>query len=794
MKKKVSARTCLVLLLLGFNGFSFRLIAQNKKEDSLVKVLSVQKDTARISTLLKLAAIHFRDTTNVPLKYLEEAYNLVKASGIKKYSGDYFLALGKYKETKGDFDAVVKQYNEALSMYKLANYAPGQIEANLSNGLWHGRNGKFRPANNYFLKGSELAKASGNTKALAQNLYFYAKTFESLGENQSAIKYYNTSLELYEQRHDSDGIGKIYNALGGCYKELHDLTKAIDHYVKAEKIFRLMGRKRDYAGCLVNMGNVYHSIPNEKQALNSYTEAEKILVSINEVEYLANVRHNIANILMDNGKYDEALEKFNQTKEVYIKIGDKNKLAVSLGSVAEIYFRKKQYDKGLPLVIEALEIKRESGDQEGICRYLIEAGNFYYNTDREKEALINYKEALELATKTGLTTHQLTALKSLGSLSEKANDFKLSADYFKRYADLKDTVFKNESAEKIAEMEALYKTERQSAEITELNQQKEKQESQIKINNLQKNILLGGVIVLFVIAFLIFNRYRLKQRSNLQLQNAYNEIQVNRDEISLQRKEIMDSIRYAKRIQEAILPPDGQLNDYFPEHFIYYLPKDIVSGDLYWFTKIKGTLMLAAVDCTGHGVPGAFMSVMGVNHLNYIVNDKQITDPAGVLKELDQTIFTSFAKENADKNIQDGMDMALCAIHLESNVLNFSGAHRPLIHIRNGVITELKPAKASIGGYINEKKLFFNDSIQLQKGDCIYMFTDGYADQFGGPRGKKFKYKQLLEMILGNVNEPMETQKQKLAQAFDNWKAWHTTNNKSGLEQVDDICIIGIRI
>ncbi|MEO6304192.1 MAG: tetratricopeptide repeat protein [Bacteroidia bacterium] len=781
---------CLVFIGINFSDFS----QTKKKEDSLLLVLKTQKDTARISTLLRLAIIHARDTTIVPLNYLQEAYNLAKTSGDKKHSGDYFMALAKYKESKGDFDAVVKQYNEATKMYNEANYVPGQIEANYTNGIWHARNDKFRLANPLFLRASQLARASDNTKAFALNLYFYAKTFQSLGENIPALKFYKLALDIYVQRKDSDGIAKSYNALGGSYKEINDFTNAIDCYVKAQKIYQPMGRKKDYAGCLVNIGNVYLNLPNEEKALENYYDAEKILIEINDVEYLANVRHNIGNILMDQGKLDLALEKFQQTKVVFQQIGHTEHYAVCLGSIAEIYFRKKQYEKGLALVVEALALKRESGDQDGICRYLIQAGNFYYNTDRNKEATLNYEEALGIARKTGLVTHELSALKSLGMHLERLGDYKASADYYKQYADLKDTTFKKESTQKIAEMEALYKNEKQASEIAVLNQQKEAQENEIKMNSLQKNILFGGLVLILLIAFLLFNRYRLKQRSNLQLQSAYNEIQVNRDEISLQRKEIMDSIHYAKRIQEAILPPEGQLNNYFSEHFIFYLPKAIVSGDLYWFSKVKDTVMIAAVDCTGHGVPGAFMSVMGVNHLNYIVNDKQITNPANVLTELDQTIFSSFAKENTDKSIQDGMDMALCAIHLESNVLNFSGAQRPLIHIRNGVVTELKAAKASIGGYINDKKIFFNDSIQLQKGDCIYIFTDGYADQFGGPRGKKFKYKQLLEMICQNAHEPMELQKQILADAFNKWKTWQSSPNQGGLEQVDDICIIGIRV
>ncbi len=778
------------IVLIGINSFIY---SQNKKEDSLLQVLKTQKDTAQIQTLLKLASIHFRDTTKAASNYLNKAYNLAKPSGEKKYLGDYYISLALYKEKQGDPNAAVDNYKNALIMYKAARYFPGQINALYRNGVCHAINGKVRLAIPMFEEAVKKAKESGNVKEEADNIYNIGYAYHNLGENVPAIENYKQALQKYIQLNDSDGMAKLYNVLGSAYQGTSDFANGIAAFISAKKIYEKMGRQKDYAGCLVNMGFIYEAMHNQDKALSGFYEAEKILESINNKDYLANVRHSIGTILLEREKYDQALVKFNQAKEIFLELGNDDYYANCLFSIAEIYSYNKQNEKAFAMINEALKIKRDIEEQEGVCLGLLQLGELYSETGKAKQAIASYKEALDLSRKIGHIGSEINALKKLSELNTQLNNHKLANEYLNTYAELKDSIFKTESAAKIAEMETLYKTEKQAGEISMLNEQKKVQENQLQVKNMQRNMLLGGVIVLFIIAFLIFNRYRLKQRSNLELQSAYNEIQVNRDEISLQKKEIMDSIHYAKRIQEAILPAQGMLDSFFSEHFVLYRPKDIVSGDLYWFSKVKNTIMLAAVDCTGHGVPGAFMSVIGVEHLNYLVNDKQITDPSQVLTKLDQDIFSSFSKN--EKNIQDGMDLALCAIDLETKMLNFSGAYRPLVHVRNNIVTELKPTKASIGGYLSENKVFYNNSLQLEKGDCIYMFTDGYADQFGGPRGKKFKYKQLLDLILKNVNDSMETQKEKLATTFETWKAWPVSGiSPRDLEQVDDVCVIGVRI
>lgn len=249
-------------------------------------------------------------------------------------------------------------------------------------------------------------------------------------------------------------------------------------------------------------------------------------------------------------------------------------------------------------------------------------------------------------------------------------------------------------------------------------------------------------------------------------------------------KNVTDSIRYAKRLQESILPPEKRIKELLPESFVFYRPKDIVSGDFYWFDKVGEKVVFAAVDCTGHGVPGAFMSLVGHNGLNQAVRDRGAVRPAQVLQELNRIAFEALHKDR-DQFVRDGMDMAFCALDPESLELDYAGANCPLYLVRNGEVLQYTPDKMPIGGFELEGRTFTDHRIQLQKGDAVYIFSDGYADQFGGARGKKFLYRRFRELLLEIHGSPMDRQKIMLLEALNQWKGAH--------EQVDDILVIGMR-
>ncbi|MFI5203719.1 MAG: PP2C family protein-serine/threonine phosphatase, partial [Flavobacteriales bacterium] len=250
---------------------------------------------------------------------------------------------------------------------------------------------------------------------------------------------------------------------------------------------------------------------------------------------------------------------------------------------------------------------------------------------------------------------------------------------------------------------------------------------------------------------------------------------------------ITDSIKYAKRIQEAIIPGEETLRSHLKNSFVLYKPKDIVSGDFYWIERKGNKILFAVVDCTGHGVPGAFMSIIGFNGLNQVVNEHNITQPGQILNKLNDIINSTLRQTVEDSKIRDGMDVAICCIDLDTNKLEFAGAFNPLYILRDGKILEIKGDDKPIGNFMDEETpLFTNQIIDLLPNDKLYLFSDGYADQFGGPRGKKLKYSRFQELLIETQDKPMNEQKNVLGQSFEEWRG--------DLEQIDDVCVIGVSI
>lgn len=315
------------------------------------------------------------------------------------------------------------------------------------------------------------------------------------------------------------------------------------------------------------------------------------------------------------------------------------------------------------------------------------------------------------------------------------------------------------------------------------------------------------VVISIVVVIKIREKALLKEKQLLEekVEERTAEVVLKSEEIAMKNKDIIDSINYAKRIQDAILPSEDDFTINLKNTFVFFKPKDIVSGDFYWMYKISEPdskkILFAAADCTGHGVPGAFMSIVGYNLLDKIVGEYHITSPAEILNNLNKGVSETL-RQNAEQTIiKDGMDISLCSFNINTQTLEYAGAYNPLYIVSNNRIEgievnmeserglklyEIKADRFPIGSYADEVKPFTNHAFKLQKGDTIYLFSDGFADQFGGPDGKKFRYKQFKELLLSINDQPMEAQKKFLAKVFSDWKG--------NLEQIDDIIIIGSKI
>jgi serine phosphatase RsbU (regulator of sigma subunit) len=299
----------------------------------------------------------------------------------------------------------------------------------------------------------------------------------------------------------------------------------------------------------------------------------------------------------------------------------------------------------------------------------------------------------------------------------------------------------------------------------------------------------------------LIEKNNLLENQAMKIMAQHDEIVIRENELEAKNTNITDSINYARNIQTALLPRHELLDEILPDHFILLKPRDIVSGDFYWFTYIENLCVIAAVDCTGHGVPGAFMSMLGSAFLNEIVNKEYITHPGVILRRLRKEVIRSLHQKGESGESKDGMDISLCVIDNENMKLQYAGANNPLYIVRKrdavapgdyrnleneeNVLYEIKADRMSISVSYTMNN-FANHEIDFLKGDMIYLFSDGYADQFGGPLGKKFSYKSFRKLLLDNSSLPLEVQMQKLEEKLEEWKGT--------LSQVDDILVLGIRL
>jgi serine phosphatase RsbU (regulator of sigma subunit) len=412
-----------------------------------------------------------------------------------------------------------------------------------------------------------------------------------------------------------------------------------------------------------------------------------------------------------------------------------------------------------------------------------------FNSEGELEgALIAYHqneiiktiELYERGTKNGFTI-QFDSTGTLLELSKYQDGLEIThtadsdelrgiLDYVR---DQNQLIFKRDSLRK-------QQTELELAEI-ESQAQIKQQQGDLKQEKIQRYYLYGGLLLLLIFGGMMYNRFKVTQRQKHIIEDQKREVDKQKELIEESHKEITDSIAYAKRIQSAILPPTSLFKESLKDSFVLYKPKDIVAGDFYWLEVKDNKVFFAAADCTGHGVPGAMVSVICNNALNRSVREFGCSDPGKILDQARSLVIQEF--EKSEDEVKDGMDIALCS--LDGKNLYFSGANNPLWIIRKGQLLEIKPDKQPIGKF-QYAQAFTSHTITLEKGDTVYIFTDGYIDQFGGERGKKLKAKAFKDLLLNIQDKSMSEQKKHLDRAFETWRG--------KLEQIDDVCVIGVHV
>jgi serine phosphatase RsbU (regulator of sigma subunit)/Tfp pilus assembly protein PilF len=607
------------------------------------------------------------------------------------------------------------------------------------------------------------------------------------GKIDSSLVYYKKALAIFKQANSIRGIAVCYSNLGIAYRQLGNWSEALNCLITALKYAEKIDYTRLSGNCKLSIGNIYRQKNNLVLAEKYYTEALTEFNRIGEPVPKAMAFNNLGLVYSDRKEHKKALEFFFRALAMRDSLKLQRSVANSYDNIACEYNAMDDFNMALSYHRKALDIQEQSGDKKGIATTLINTAAVYTKQEKFAAAIDGLLKAMQLARE---LKHKDMLKEIYLSLSENyaaSAQYKISLDYHRRFSDLKDSLLNENESRQIAQMQTEYETGKKDVEITLLNKSREVQAADLKRKSVIIWTAMAGMLLLLILAFYIYRGYRIKQKANDIISRQKQEVEKQKAIIEEKQKEITDSIQYAKRIQGALLASDAFLKKNLRDHFILYKPKDIVSGDFYWAAKTQeGKFLLATADCTGHGVPGAFMSLLGVNFLNEIITGRQIVQPDKILDQLRKHIIEALNPEGTETEAMDGMDGVLCSFDLEKMELRFAAANNPLWLIRDQELLEYAPDKMPVGKYFEDERQFRLQTLALKKEDIVYTFTDGYADQFGGDKGKKFKYKSLQKLLLSIHHLPLEEQKNQLDQAIERWKGTH--------EQVDDILIIGVKI
>ena len=668
----------------------------------------------------------------------------------------------------------------------------------------------------------------------------YGNFYIPRGEYEKALEYETKALALLNLCSDKEGMELCYKSIGAIRFYQGDAVRSIKAFQSAMKIAEGRGDRASYADCLNNIGMVHYQQDNNDIALTDFKKALEIRKELGIKPKIAESYNNIGMIYSDRSD-PKALDYFFEALKIFNELNEIIPLGRIYNNIGIVYRDMSDIENAEKYFLLSLENRSKVQDLQGVALVLSNLSNIATTKGNYKRAIELADSSLAIAIEIGSLQVESNAYGNLYDVYEKMGNYKKALEYhvlLKSRSDSLNSVLKFEA---ISDIEAKYENEKKELQIENLNKENELRVAELAKSEEKRNkqiiiiySFVGGFIIILVFSIVILRLFMQKKKANrllaeqkqqiefqnLNLMNANEEISAQRDEIEAQKdeitaqrdlvieqkehiteqkKKIEDSIRYAKRIQNAVLPADQYFSSILGEHFIIFRPKDVVSGDFYWATTVNDWLIVTVADCTGHGVPGAFMSMLGVSFLNEIVRKKEVTNAASVLNHLRASVIDALKQHGMQSEQKDGMDISLAAINTKTLKCLWAGANNPLYIVPgeantkhetlNPELIEIKGDSMPVSVHVVMKD-FTNHEFQLNKGDKLYMFSDGMPDQFGGSNGRKFLYKRFKKVIEDSSHLPMKEQGIEIEKELDNWM----NDNNSVHEQVDDITILGIKI
>jgi len=675
----------------------------------------------------------------------------------------------------------------------------------------------------------DIAIHSKNAKWQMQSYNLLAISYAMVGESLKAVELFEKCLELDSSQIGLKNLGAIHNNIGTATMELGNYKQAVEHMMIGLRYRERANEPIEIAASCNNLGLCFYEQDQYDQSIIYYKRCQEILISENDTvtDLYSSAMNNTGLSLMEMNEHAKALPYFTRSIAIDNAAGARYSESYGYNYLGDAYSYLEEYEKAFAYYKIGKSISEEVNDPHGIQMANVSIANTYIDQgdpalsiDLLLDAATYYEEIVGITEREEVMNSLATAYKGLGQ-------WKKAFTYLDSAKQLSISLHKSDFTETMANIQGKYDFDRQNAEIAllakdqelknaELLQGKEKERNQNLFIWVIAIALGAALFMIILIAVSLVN----KRKDNLKISNQKKEVEKQRDiaeeqtqiahnrslEIAEKHQEITDSINYGKRIQEALLTSAAYWNSVSERRFILFEPKDIVSGDFYWAYTDKEITYWVVADCTGHGVPGAFMSMLGIGFLNEIIIENGITDTSEILNALRDKIIKALDNEDQDIKQRDGMDVSLCKWNKKTNQLDYSGANNSLWIIRN--LTNTTPAseqrvfkisesdeiglletaadKQPVGSYGDELKSFTTKTIELLPGDRVYGYTDGYADQFGGEKGKKLKPRALKTMLIESYHSEMKDQKELLLSSLEKWKR--------DFEQVDDICIIGIEV
>lgn len=573
--------------------------------------------------------------------------------------------------------------------------------------------------------------------------------------------------------------GKSLKTIGAANYFKGSYAKALADFYAALNIMVDLEEKREIAGAYNLIGIVHKELEEYNTSLFNYNKSIAIYRSLNDSAGIGKMYNNLGEVFFLMGKYDTAL--FYHKSDLVIQKSNLNNraIAISLSNIGKTLLYLKDYDSALIALNKSLKIREKIGELFSMANSLERLAATHYKMGNFKQSEAFAIKALEYAEQAGVVVEARDANFILHQIYEVKHP-KKALYHYKNFIELRDSI-------KSLKVRGTYLNLKHKL-VYDLNKKTDSihhadeliiQEEKLKTAKTMRNSLILGIVfavVLLVVlsAFLIIIRkqfLKTKQQKSL---------------IEIKQKDITDSINYAKKIQDALMNSDDVLNSIFSESFVFFQPKDVVSGDFFWSYKSDDAVFFTVADCTGHGVPGAFMSMIGISLLNELVIENKLSDPAQILNNLREQIVKSLHQKGIQGEARDGMDMALCKLNIKTLVLEYSGAYNPLIRVKNNalLITDADHQPVALQNKIDQT--FTKHEIQLEKGEIIYLFSDGFIDQFGGPKNKKYMRGRFKKLLLSIHDKKLSEQRSILENEFNTWK--------QDYEQIDDVCVMGLKI